>query len=261
MKVQGEEVQLLVIGNGQIYTKKGIKLKENVIISEDGKGYLRMAKMSTSLDLFLHAHLEMGNGEVSLEDVYKNYFEFCNAYGLEILPFDKFVKALGRYVKVKEVLIEEDDGKKLKLVAEGVSLTNKVIQIDGNGSDVYFFVKQGLFRKRTVPTYVVFEGVPKTVSFNEVKGVGLDGFGTLRVIDDASMGQLLTETMLMGATIGTQKFFKNLQYMVVACVVIGVIAIIIGIYNMVYVGKVAQTVQNIQTQINTLVNIRGGIIK
>ncbi len=266
MKIKGEKVELLVIGNGQIYTKKGIKLKDNVIIAEDGRGYLRTARMNNSLEIFLQANLERGNGNIPVEQIYQRYFDFCNAYGMDILPFDKFVKALSKYIEINEVLMEEKNEKgesvqRPKLIAKGVALVNKTITIDGNGNDVYFLTKKGLLGKKKIPVYVIIEGVPKTVSFNEVKGVGVDGFGTLRVVDDVTMGQLLTETMLMGATIGTQKFFRMLQILMLVCVVISILASVFGLINFVYISKITQAVHTVQTQVNTLIKLLGGMIK
>ncbi|ADB58717.1 hypothetical protein [Archaeoglobus profundus] len=259
-KVKGEEVRLLVIGDGYIKEKKGIKLKESVIITEDGKGYLRTPKMGTSLELFLHAHLERGDEDISLNDLYQRYFEFCQAYDLEILNFDKFVRGLSRYVPIEEVVEKDEEGKSVvKLVAKGVSLTNKTIMIE-NGADRYFYIKKGLFKRKQIPVYVVVEGVPKTLSFSEVRGIAIDGGGSLRVIDDVGMGQLLTETLLMGATIGTQKIFKDIKFLVLIAVVFSMLAMIFGIYDMIYMNNLVKAVHSLQGQVNSLVNALKGVI-
>ena len=260
MKVKGEEVRVLTIGDGYIREKKGIKLKECAIITQDGKGYLRTPKMGTSLELFIHAHLERGNGDISLNDLYQRYFEFCQAYDLEILNFNKFVKGLSRYIPIKEVVEEDEEGKGVvKLIAKGVGLTNKTIQIE-SGADRYFYVKSGLFRKRQIPVYIVVEGIPKTLSFSEVKGVAIDGGGALRVIDDVGMGQLLTETMLMGATIGTQKIFKDIKFMLLIAVIFSMLAMIFAIYDMIHLNNLIRTVHSLQGQVNSLVNALKGVI-
>ena len=259
-KVKGEEVKLLVIGDGFVKEKKGIKLKESVIITEDGKGYLRTPKMGTSLELFLHAYLERGNGDVSLNELYQRYFEFCQAYDLEILNFDKFVKGLSKFVEIEEVVEKDEKGNSVvKLVAKGVALTNKTIQIE-NGVDRYLYVKSGLLRRKTIPVYIVVEGVPKTLSFSEVKGVAIDASGSLRVIDDTSMGQLVTELLLMGATIGTQKIFKDIKFLVLIAVVFSMLAMIFGIYDMVYMNNLVKAVHSLQGQVNSLVNALKGVV-
>ena len=259
-KVKGEEVKVLVIGDGKIEEKKGIKLKESVIITPDGKSYLRTPKLGTSLDLFLHARLERGNGDIPVNDLYRHYFDFCNAYDLEILNFERFVKGLRNFVQIEEVVEKDENGDStIKLIAKGVALTQKEIIIE-NGSDLYFYIKKGLLRKKKVPVYVVAEGIPKTLTFSEIKGVAMDYFGGLRVIEDGTMAQLLMETLLAGSTIGTQKIFRDIKIMVLIALVFSMLAMVFGVYNFVQLTNLVKTVQSLQGQVSTLVKTLKGVV-
>jgi hypothetical protein len=138
MKVKGEKVKLLVIGNGKITQKKAIKLKDNVLISEDGKGYLRRPGLKNPFELFLLARLEPKKGEqTDLNDIYQAYYDFCQEYGFNMLPSDKFVKALSAFVEIQHV--QDDEG--AKLVAKDVVLVNREIHIEEDSVDLYYFEK------------------------------------------------------------------------------------------------------------------------
>ena len=201
MKVRGERVDLLVLGDRTIRFERGIKLKNNIIITEDGRGYYRGSTFRNSVLLFLQARVKGKEGnEIKIEDLYQAYVQFCQEYELEITPFNKFIDIIGNYVEI--------DGE--KGVIRDIEVVDKAIEVKEN--DIYLYEKQGLFTRKKKPVYIVVEGIPKTITFDELKGYAVNSNNHLITLDDFTLGQMLSESMFLGATMGSQKMFTDLKW-------------------------------------------------
>jgi len=225
MKVKAEKVTLLVFGKDRRFRfERGIKIKDDIIMrGELGKAYLRRNNGKSSLMLFLQSKIEPAKGEsVKIEDLYKAYVDFCEEYGFDILNTQKFVDVIDDYLEVDAI-----NG-----VVKDIKIIDKRIHVDKD-ADIYLYEKVGLFRKKVVPVYLVVEGIPKTITFDELRSYALGTNGEIVSLDDFTLGQMLSESMFIGATIGTQKLFTDMKYMILISLILLIVSMMLSTYTLI----------------------------
>ncbi len=201
---------------------KAVKLNSRILLC-DRWAYLRYSA-NDGLRLFLLNRLKREEGsEISLEDLYRDYFDFCNEHGLPIMPVDTFVRKLAD----ENVEIKGDR-------AVGVAIVDRTVRAES--SDVYLFRKG---RKR-IPVYVVVEGVPATITFDALKGYALNSDGELVTFDDETLASVISEATTMGATLGTKKLFWDIKVLVVIAIVLSFISLYLGFQNSLMLDKIAK---------------------
>ncbi len=228
MKVKGERVLLAVFGKDRTFRfVKGIKLKDDIIML-DGKAYGRFNNSKNSLIAFINARLEPAQGEsVPIDQLYTEYKRFCEEYGYDIVNSDKFVKIIDEYLDVDAV----------QGIVRNVRIANRTIKVDKD-TDIYIYEKSGLFRKKKIPVYVVVEGIPKTLTFDELKGYAMGANGELVTLDDFTLGQMLSESMFIGATIGTQKLFGDIKWLTIVSIAFSLIGMVLTCYCLFYISQI-----------------------
>ncbi len=235
MKINAEKVMLLVFGRDRtVRFEKGLKLKDDIILNGD-RAYLRRNSGRNSLMLFLQSCVVPAKGEsVKIEDLYKAYVDFCEEYGFDILNTQKFVDIIDDYLEVDA----------MNGVVKDIEIADKRVKVEKD-ADIYIYERQSIFRKRKIPVFVVVEGVPKTITFDELKSYAIGTNGEVISLDDFTLGQMLSESMFIGATIGTQKLFSDMKFMIIVTLAMALIAVILCSYNLYYVQQILNILQKI----------------
>jgi len=237
MKIKAEKVMLLMFGQDRtVRFERGLKLKEDIIIKgELGRAYIRRNNGKNSLMLFLQSCVEPAKGNtVKIEDLYGEYIKFCEEYNFEILPSSKFVDIIDDYLEVDAI-----NG-----VVKDIRITDKRVKVEKE-ADIYIYERQGLFRKKRIPVFIVVEGIPKTITFDELRSYAKGDNNELISLDDFTLGQMLSESMFIGATIGTQKLFSDMKFMIIVTLAMALIAVVLCSYNLYYVQQILQILQKL----------------
>jgi len=223
VKAKPEKVKVLRFGRDRsVKLQKAVKLKNDVLLY-DKYAYLRRYGANDGFSIYIRNRLRRdGDNKLKVDEVYEDYFKFCNEYDLPILPVEKFIDKLSMYVTV-------NDGH-----VEGIAFDDKRINI--NASDVYLF--ENGFRK--TPVYVVIEGVPKTITFDELKAYALNGDDEIVTFDDETLASVVSESVTMGATLGTQKLFWDIKVLILVCLVLCIISLYFSFQNQLMLDKVVK---------------------
>lgn len=226
-KVKPQKVMLLHFGADRtVKVAKAVKFKNDIILY-DRYAYLRGYNATDAFRMYVRSRLKRdGNGNVDVEDVYRDYFDFCNEYGLPILPVEKFVEKLEDLTTIR-------NGK-----VEGVTFDEKRIKINSD-SDIYLY-ETGKLRKKKVPVYVTMEGVPTTITFDTLKAYALNGDHELVTFDDETLASVISESTTMGATLGTQKLFWDIKILVIMAIILSFISLYLGFQNHLMLDKVVK---------------------
>ena len=223
MKAKPEKVYVLRFSQDRtINLLKAVKLNSRIVLCNRW-AYLRYSA-NDGLRMYLLNRLKREEGsEIPLEDVYRDYFDFCNEHGLPIMPVDTFVRKFGEFVEIREDR------------AVGVTFVDRTVRVV-HDSDVYLF-KKG---RRKIPVYVVIEGVPTTVTFDTLRGYALNSDGELVTFDDETLANVISEATTMGATLGTQKLMWDVKLLIVIAIVLSIISLYMAFQNSMMLDKVVK---------------------
>lgn len=229
MKARPEKVYVLRFSQDRtVRLLKAVKLNSRIVLC-DRWAYLRYSA-NDGLRMYLLNRLRREEGgEIQLEDLYRDYFDFCNEQGLPIMPVDVFVKKLEK----GGVEIKNDR-------AVDVTLVDRTVKV-ANDSDVYLF--KG--RRKMIPVYLVIEGVPATVTFDTLRGYALNSDNELVTFDDETLASVISEATTMGATLGTQKLMWDVKVLVIIAIVLSIISLYLGFQNSLMLDKVVKMLQRV----------------
>lgn len=232
MKVKPKKVMLLHFGADRTAKLvKAVKFKNDIILY-DRYAYLRGYSATDAFRMYVKSRLKReGGNSLDMEDVYRDYFDFCNEYSLPILPVEKFIEKL-------EKLAEVRDGR-----VEGVAFDDKRVRVSSD-SDIYLY-ETGRLRKKRIPVYVTMEGVPTTITFDTLKAYALNGDGELVTFDDETLASVISESTTMGATLGTQKLFWDVKVLVIIAIILSFIALYMSFQNHMMLDKAVKMLSRI----------------
>ena len=230
MKARPEKVYVLRFSQDRtVMLLKAVKLNSRILLC-DRWAYLRYSA-NDGLRMYLLNRLRREEGsEIPLEDLYRDYFDFCNEQGLPIMPVDVFVRKLEK----GGVEIKNDR-------AVDVAFTDRTVKV-ANDSDVYLFRKG---RRKMIPVYLVIEGVPATVTFDTLRGYALNSDNELVSFDDETLASVISEATTMGATLGTQKLMWDVKLLILIAIVLGLISLYLGFQNSLMLDKVVKMLQRV----------------
>jgi len=229
-KFKPQKVLLLRFSSDRtIEIVKALKYKNNVLIYNGKRAYLRGYNANDGFKIYVNNRLKEENGnEILLEDIYKDYFDFCNEYRLPIMPIDQFLDKLSKIVEIKGDKVVD------------VAFDNKIVNVN-HDSDVYIF-KKG---RKKIPVYVTIDGVPSTVTFDTLKGGVVNSNGEIVAFDDETLASVISEATTMGATFGTQKLFWDLKLLVIMAIIVSAIALYVGFQNSMMLNKVVKMLETV----------------
>ncbi len=207
---------LKIYKNRQIRLEKGYRLGK--LLVSDNSTYLTENTQNNkdSFYMFIQSQLQPARGEIQLDELYSAYDRFCEKYELSKLPKSKFFELIASYVEVDFV-----NG-----VAKGIKVQDKGIRIE-NESNIYLY-ETGLL-KRKIPVYLVVEGVPKAITFDELRSYAIGADNTLISLDDELLNTIVGEAMLEGAIMGPMTF-RDVKLLAIISIVFSLITLIMMFY-------------------------------